>query len=233
MIASKHRQRARNALSGNWIIAMLVALVASIFGAATSGGGSLNFNIDQETLAKLPPETIKILLLILKPMATLNFVLGLITLILGGVVSVGYCTYRLHLHDGKPADFRDLFAHMNNFSQAFIMRFMSVLFTVLWSLLLIIPGIMASYSYAMAPFLMAEDPELSGMDAIRRSKELMYGHKWQLFCLDFSFTGWNLLSALTLGIVGLFVTPYHSQSHASFYRGLVGPTHISDGEVSL
>ncbi len=235
MIASKHRQRARDALSGHWGMAILVALIASILGAATSGGGSLsmNFDPDQETLAKLPPAALNIFLLVLRPLATLNFALGLITLVFGGVITVGYCTYRLNLQDGKPAELRDLFAHMGIFAKAFFMRLMTILFTLLWTLLLIVPGIMASYSYSMAPFILAENPELSGMDAIRQSKELMYGHRYRLFCLDLSFIGWNLLSALTFGLVGLYVRPYHSQSHASFYRELVEPAQMTESEEAL
>ncbi len=99
-------------------------------------------------------------------------------------------------------------------------------FTALWSLLFVIPGIMASYSYAMAPFIMAENPDISANDAIKASKEMMQGNRLELFSLDLTFIGWNLLALVTLGISTLFVTPYHNQAHAVFYEDLRRKTPV-------
>ena len=92
------------------------------------------------------------------------------------------------------------------------------IFVVLWSLLLVIPGIIASYSYAMAPYILYENPGMRPMAAIKASKELMRGNKWRLFCLQFSFIGWALLCALTAGIGNLWLHPYQETAQASFYR---------------
>ena len=71
---------------------------------------------------------------------------------------------------------------------------------MLWSILFVIPGYIALYRYAMTPYIMAENENLSVMEAITESKRIMMGNKWRLFCLDLSFLGWELLGILTLGI---------------------------------
>ena len=94
------------------------------------------------------------------------------------------------------------------------------IFTILWALLLIIPGIIKSYSYAMTPYIMRDHPELSAVDCIDRSMSMMNGFKWKLFLLDLSFIGWYLLSCLSLGIGLLWLTPYIYCSRAKFYEEL-------------
>jgi len=96
--------------------------------------------------------------------------------------------------------------------------FLHDIFLVLWSLLFIIPGIIKSYSYRLVPYILAEDPNISGTEAITRSRQMMNGQKWRTFVLDLSFILWNLLSAVTFGIVGIFyVAPYKMQTDAELY----------------
>ena len=90
-----------------------------------------------------------------------------------------------------------------------------------WSLLLIIPGIVKSYEYRMMPYLFADDPTMTKERAFAESKQMMTGQKWNAFVLDLSFIGWNILSALTLGILGIFyVGPYQAQTNAALYEKL-------------
>lgn len=99
--------------------------------------------------------------------------------------------------------------------------FLRGLFLFLWSLLLIVPGVIKSYSYRMVPYILADDPEIGGMEAITLSRRMMDGQKWKAFVLDLSFLGWLLLSALTLGLLGLFfVNPYRFCTNAELYRTL-------------
>ena len=94
-------------------------------------------------------------------------------------------------------------------------------FLALWSMLFVIPGIIKSYSYRMVPYILAEDPNISGKDAITLSRQMMDGQKWNTFVLDLSFIGWELLSALTLGLVGIFyVNPYRHSTSAELYQVL-------------
>jgi uncharacterized membrane protein len=91
------------------------------------------------------------------------------------------------------------------------------IFTFLWSLLFIIPGIIKYYAYSMTPFIIADEPDIDFMAAIKKSQELMRGHKFRLFKLQLSFIGWFLLGALAFGIGLFFVYPYYQLAHANFY----------------
>lgn len=100
-------------------------------------------------------------------------------------------------------------------------QFLRELYTFLWSLLLIIPGIMKSYEYSMIPYLLADYPELTTDEAFRISRGMMDGNKWDAFVLDWSFILWDLLSAVTLGIAGIFwVYPYEYATKAELYLTL-------------
>ena len=95
-----------------------------------------------------------------------------------------------------------------------------LLYTLLWMLLLIIPGIVKSYAYAMTPYVMNDRPDLDADDCIHESRMMMKGYKWKLFCLDLSFIGWAILCIFTLGIGLLWLQPYIEASHAKFYEEL-------------
>lgn len=93
----------------------------------------------------------------------------------------------------------------------------------LWSLLLIVPGIIKAFEYRMVPYLLAENPEMNKKDALKTSSEMMYGNKWDAFVLDLSFFGWMMLAACTLGIVGIFyVDPYVAATDAELYKAISG-----------
>ena len=105
------------------------------------------------------------------------------------------------------------------------------IFTFLWTLLFIIPGIVKSYSYSMTYYILADNPNLAPSEAIDMSKKMMHGNKWRLFCLDFSFIGWYLLCALTLGVLTLWITPYNMMARAQFYESLKGEAPQDDAFV--
>lgn len=215
MRSSYFRIRARENLDGNWGMSILVAFVAALLGGALSGG-SLDLNVDAETISNLPP----FLATILTTWVSIASVLGLVQFVIGGPIKLGNCHYLLNQHDTEGMSIHDLFSEFGRWGAGFALNLLTGIFTTLWTMLFIIPGIVAYYSYAMAPFILAENPEMSAMDAIRSSKELMKGHKGELFCLDLSFIGWALLSALTCGIGILFLNPYIAASKAAFYRSL-------------
>ena len=96
----------------------------------------------------------------------------------------------------------------------------TTVFTFLWSLLFVIPGIVAYYKYSMAPYIMADHPEMTGGEAITASKNLMCGKKTKLFCLQLSFIGWLLLCVITFGIAILWVGPWMSAAEADFYESI-------------
>ena len=92
---------------------------------------------------------------------------------------------------------------------------------LVWLLLFIVPGIIAAYRYSMAPYIMAENPTMTAMEAIEESKRLMANNKWRLFCLQLSFIGWYILAALTAGIGGIFLAPYTKAAYTAFYLDLM------------
>ena len=147
-------------------------------------------------------------------------ILAAIQFLIGGAVMLGYCRFKLHRLDGEEAKFSDLFSAFDQFIEALWMRIRVFLQVFAWSLLLIIPGIVAAYRYAMVPYLMADHPEMTVAQAFDRSKAMMNGHKGELFLLHLSFIGWWFVSALTLGLGALVVMPYVQFSEAAFYRNL-------------
>lgn len=236
-----YRSRARLALSGNWLLSALVAIVAGLLGGTLvlgSGGGG-QVNIDEQTLAAMPAEAREILLVILAVVVPVLAIYGLICFILGGTVRLGYCKYLLDQQDNQPLKVGTLFSQFHQFGNGICLHILTALFTALWSLLFIVPGIIANYRYAMAPFIQAEHPEYTASQCISMSKDMMRGRKWELFCLDLSFIGWILLCALTLGIGYLFLTPYTNASRAAFYREMsprpffVQPTVDAEGETAI
>lgn len=94
------------------------------------------------------------------------------------------------------------------------------IFIMLWTLLLIIPGIIMSYAYSMTAYIMKDNPEMGAMECIKKSKAMMSGYKWKLFLLDLGFIGWMLLCIVTLGIYGLWLGPWMQCSRAKFYEEL-------------
>lgn len=98
---------------------------------------------------------------------------------------------------------------------------LSSVYQFLWMLLLIIPGIIKGYSYALTPYLLKDHPELKFNAAIEESMRLMSGNKMRLFLLDLSFIGWFLLGIITFGIAFLWITPYWNTARAAFYEDLM------------
>ena len=143
------------------------------------------------------------------------------SLLLIGAIEFGYCAYLITVTRNKDSDLGKLLSGFNRFGDVCITGILKWLFTGLWSLLFVIPGIVKSYSYAMTMYIMQDHPELSGNDAITKSRQMMDGHKFDLFILDLSFIGWYLLGALTFGILIIFyVEPYRQVTRTNFYEQL-------------
>ena len=99
----------------------------------------------------------------------------------------------------------------------------------LWSMLLVIPGIIKTFSYAMTPFILDEYPELGPSEAIHRSRMMMKGHKFDLFWLWLSFIGWGILNIFTAGIGSLWLMPYMYTSTAAFYQEVKADYEVNGG----
>lgn len=113
------------------------------------------------------------------------------------------------------------FSFDHHYMNSVKIMFFRDLYTILWSLLLVIPGIVKGYEYRMIPYILAEQPDIDMKQAFALSREMMDGNKWRAFLFDLSFIGWRILSALTLGILGFFyVDPYYQQADAMLYDAI-------------
>ena len=254
LYAADFREKAREALRGNWGKAVGVGFVASLLGAATtavgsggrSSGGSSTTGTTSgmdagaagsdvytnmatfdfsgiDSIADLdgiiPTEFQVGFMVLLSVLSFITILFAVIHFVVGGAVTLGYVKFNLNLVDHKPATIAQLFSEFRRLGAGILMQLLRGIYTFLWSLLFVIPGIYAAYGYAMTPYILLENPEMTANEAIAKSKELMHGNRWRLFCLEFSFIGWNLLAIFfTLGIGYFWLVPYMETSFAAFYR---------------
>ena len=166
------------------------------------------------------PTPVGIVITVFSYLVILIIVMMIVQLIIGGIVNAGYCKFNLDLVDGEEPQLGTLFTYLPQWKTMVAADILMTVYTLLWTLLFIIPGIVAAYRYSMTYYILAENPELTASEAIERSVELMNGNKWRLFCLGFSFIGWHVLCALTLGIGNLWLNPYMQTANAAFYRDI-------------
>ncbi len=118
----------------------------------------------------------------------------------------------------KPS-FTEMLSVLKYYKKSVLLDLLASIKVLLWTLLLVIPGIIKSYEYAMLPYILADDPTISMSDAFKESYRIMSGHKWELFVLHLSFIGWNLLGIITFGITEvLYSGPYREAAVANFYK---------------
>ena len=237
--ARDFRAAARKALQGFWLMAILVTFVAALLGGTSEAGfsvsGNVDYQIDTTELDAIPGADESALVQyihwmdsmnnrfpVIKPLVAFLSILSAIQLIIGGPIMLGYNRFKLHRLDGEEAKFSDLFSAFDRFIDALWLRVRMFLQIFGWTLLFIIPGIVAAYRYAMAPYIMAEHPDMTAGQAIEASKAVMNGRKGSLFLMQLSFIGWWLVSGLTLGVASLWVAPYQQMAEAVFYRNLSG-----------
>ena len=150
-----------------------------------------------------------------------NFIPG-VGLVVSIIVTPAFAlsTIRIYLFvvRGGIPEIKDSFSGFDDFFSAFKVTLLVGLYTFLWSLLFIIPGIVKGYSYSMAMYVLADNKGKSAKECIAESKTMTEGHKMELFVLDLSFIGWYLLSALTCGLALLYLVPLLNATHANVYE---------------
>lgn len=238
--AADFRGIARGCLSGHWASAVGTTLLAGLLGANITMQGnvfSLTSNLYNQysgedgsrVSIKLPPGLLLTIAAILMLSALIILIIAVVQFIIGSFVSLGLATYNLNLIDGKEARVGQIFCHTSIMGKAIWLRLRMSIFTFLWSLLLVIPGIIKSYSYSMAGFIMSENPEMSAKEAMEVSMRMMKGNKWRLFCLQLSFIGWGILCVFTLGIGYLWLNPYMNAATAAFYDEISRNEAVGEG----
>jgi len=157
-----------------------------------------------------------------KVMAIVGIFLAIGTIVLSGPISYAMARIFLKVTRGdKNVDYSDLLCGFKEeLAEAILLDLMRAIYTILWSLLLIIPGIIKAYSYSMASYIQQEAKDKTWRNCIERSMELTDGYKGRLFLLDLSFIGWYFLGLLCFGVGVLWVSVYHGAARAEFYEQL-------------
>lgn len=149
-----------------------------------------------------------------------TFIIGLVSFAITSVLAAGLTTYMLKTIRHQQAGVESIFSLFKQTVKIFCLCFMIQLFISLWSLLFIIPGIIATYRYAMAVYIYIDDPDKGVLQCITESKLMMVGHKWEYFVLQISFILWGLLCCVTCGLATLYVGPYIRLTLAVYYDNL-------------
>ncbi len=156
------------------------------------------------------------------------FVGAIVSFVITPAFSLSICMVYLAITRDESISVTDAFKGFNQTGRALLLNILVAVFTFLWSLLLVIPGIIKAYSYSMAFYILADNPELTAMEALKKSQEMMNGHKWDLFVLQISFILWSLLGAITFGIAYIYVIPYMSATIANFYNSIKEPKETEE-----
>lgn len=225
MLTSKElRVKAWNSLKGKYWRAFLVILVMSLL---ASGGISLQTSSQTLTdaLNLVDPSEMdaemELGAAVVGTIAAVMAAVGMaISLFVGNAADVGLAHYFVRNVETKPS-FADAFY---GFKVKYFRNIGTLLLVgiklALWSLLLVVPGIIKSFEYAIIPYILADDAEITSREAFRKAKEMMMGNKWRLFKLNFSFFGWFVLCVVTCGVGTPFLLPYVSAANAEFYADL-------------
>ena len=204
MTNQEYKQRALGALKGNWTAAVVATLLIALVEIPYIGLSEIpNFMKVSQTMV-----------------ASLGGVGGLYLIFIGFPLIIGYAgAMRLLVTAGDGRVPGNMWRIATTDWLHYVWGyFLLELRIFLWTLLLIIPGIIKSFAYAMTPLIMTEHPEMSASDAISLSNEMMRGHKFDLFYLYLSFIGWILLSIISCGIGFIWLTPYMYAAEVAFYE---------------
>jgi uncharacterized membrane protein len=186
---------ARESLKGKWGVAILTFFIYTVL---TAGPSSIRHDGSSFSMGSI------------------------LTLILAGPMALGAAIFSLSISRGKEARLEQIFNGFTNFSTAFITYILLFVIILLWTLLLIIPGIIAALGYSMTFYIIADDPTIKPQEAMKKSKAMMNGHKVKLFYLFLRFFLLALLCILTLGIGFLWLIPFCHVTLAKFYDDVSG-----------
>jgi len=204
---------AKENLDGKWLIAIAVTVVAWLlldaFTSSNGGNAAYKYIIENGNSMWVRAEG-----------SSFKNMMSIVSLILGGPVYFGVSSYFLKLARYETAEFNDMFAGFRLFKTNFVLHLLMLIFTLLWALLLVVPGIIAAIKYSMAFYILNDNPEIGAMEAIRRSKEMMEGHKMRFAEMWLSFLGWFLLGMITFGLGMIYAVPYYRAAKANFYLDL-------------
>ncbi|MGO5092986.1 DUF975 family protein [Clostridium sp. LCP25S3_F10] len=217
--------RAKRMLSLNYWKAFLVSLVISIVTANNSGKAEKSLDefannhpfIENEIIGRVVYFT-GIFFTIL---ASIAIILLVLRVIVGYMLEVGGRKFFIKAAEGETnIGYLGYCFKEGSYFKVLVTMLLRSIYTFLWFLLLIIPGIVKEYAYSMVPYILADNPDIGAERAIQLSNRMTDGEKWDMFVLDLSFIGWYIVGALALGIGVLFVNPYVNATKAELYLTL-------------
>lgn len=171
--------------------------------------------------------------LIIGLVSLIPYVGTLAAIVVGSPFAISLYLIYLGITYGEKPRVEDIFKGFSAeyFGRSVVTSLLVSLFSFLWTLLFIIPGIIKSYSYSMTFYILAENPQMSATEAITESRRLMNGHKMEYFILNLSFIPWILLTLVTFGVAAIYVAPYISLTTTNFYQELKLNSTKTIGEV--
>ena len=213
------KMRGNIAFKKNYVSAVVVALLMGIFGTV-SGESSARRVSENSDIYSGNLFNVGMITGLLAGIATVVILIVLVAKVfVGNLLKMGGYRFFILNQTAQPGigTLLDGF-RSGHYVNIVLTMFLRDLFTTLWSLLLVVPGIVKHYEYLMVPYIIAENPAMDYKEAFQISKRMMDGQKMETFILDLSFIGWILLSAITCGIVGIFyVNPYREATFAELY----------------
>ena len=199
MNTAELKANAKEQLRGKWAVAIATVLVANIL-------------IDSDVMYKVSEKF---------GLIGLSISCSLISLFLGGVISVGLCKFLLDMTTKREEPrFETLFSQFNIYLKTLGLNILITLSVCIGTTLFIVPGIIVGLMFSQSYYILSEDPSKSITQCIKESVDMMNGHKWDLFYLELTFIGWWLLTAITVGIAGLWVAPYVKVTETNFYLSI-------------
>lgn len=200
-----YKNEALSALRGNWANALVATIIFVALALFFSSNDAINSYYQR---------------IVINPF--IGYSLSFVSLFVLLPLAVGYSnSMRVLLETGDNRLTNNSFSlGFGNWLHVVWGMILSTIYIFLWTLLLIIPGLIKSYSYALTPYILVEHPEMSANEAIEESMRLMDGHKFDLFYLQLSFIGWAILSILSLGLGFFWLIPYQMTAQAAFYRDI-------------
>lgn len=230
LTSAEYKEIARDALKGNWGRAIGAMLIAACLGAFFTSLYFISHFMFIMSVAIRIFENLPHYFLML---VGIGIVLAVFFFFAGGPARFGYIDFNLALLDRREAVPSMVLGRFSLIWKGMYMKIALFFYELFFTILLIIPGIVTMYAYAMVPYILEEKKDYTVGKAMKMSRKIMRGHKWELFCLRFSFLGWYILSLLTFGLALFYVLSYMNTAEAVFYNEISGRADAFYGRESL
>ena len=217
------KENAKIAFKRNYWTCVIVSVILMLVGGGSSV--NLNYNMSEQgsniSIDFSGRHFIMMSVAAVAVMIAFAFALAF-SIFLTNVIMIGGRRYYIENREHKTSIGQVFYGFQGgNYLNCVKTMFFKDLYIFCWTLLFIIPGIIKAYAYHLVPYILADNPNLSKDRAIELSCDMMTGHKFELFILEWSFFGWDILNALTVGILGVFyLNPYKHATHAEFYSAI-------------